>query len=109
MTRSVTGTFATLFAVGCLVFAGISVADDKQAKQPDNTPPEGFTALFNGKDLTGWKGLLAGPLDNPYKRAEATPEQLKTAQEAADKHMREHWAVKDGVLVFDGKGASLAT
>ena len=23
-----------------------------QAK--DNTPPEGFTALFNGKDLTGW-------------------------------------------------------
>ena len=23
----------------------------------DNTPPEGYTALFNGKDLTGWKGL----------------------------------------------------
>lgn len=21
----------------------------------DNTPPDGFTALFNGKDLTGWK------------------------------------------------------
>ena len=26
-------------------------------KRPDNTPPEGFTALFNGKDLTGWQGL----------------------------------------------------
>ena len=23
----------------------------------DNTPPPGFTALFNGKDLSGWKGL----------------------------------------------------
>ena len=23
-----------------------------------NQPPEGFTALFNGEDLTGWKGLV---------------------------------------------------
>src|SRR5262249_10607311 len=23
--------------------------------EPLNTPPKGFTALFNGKDLTGWK------------------------------------------------------
>ena len=22
-----------------------------------NQPPKGFTALFNGKDLTGWWGL----------------------------------------------------
>ncbi len=22
-----------------------------------NQPPKGFKALFNGKDLTGWKGL----------------------------------------------------
>lgn len=109
MIRSVTRPLATLFAVACLAFPGISAAEDKAAKQADNTPPEGFTALFNGKDLTGWKGLLAGPLDNPAERAKATPEQLKTAQEAADKHMREHWAVKDGVIVFDGKGASLAT
>ena len=27
----------------------------------DNTPPPGFVALFNGKDLTGWKGLVADP------------------------------------------------
>ena len=26
-----------------------------------NQPPEGFTALFNGKDLTGWKGLVGDP------------------------------------------------
>lgn len=75
----------------------------------DNTPPDGFVALFNGKDLTGWKGLLAGPLDNPAKRAAATSEELAKAQEAADRDMREHWSAKDGVLVFDGKGRSLAT
>ena len=110
MTRTFTGLCSALLLGVCLAAPSLlAAADDKQAKQPDNTPPEGYTALFNGKDLTGWKGLLAGPLDNPFERAKATPEQLKTAQEAADKHMREHWAVKDGVLVFDGKGASLAT
>lgn len=75
----------------------------------DNSPPEGFVALFNGKDLTGWKGLLASPLDNPAERAKASPETLKQAQQEADEDMRAHWAAKDGVLVFDGKGRSLAT
>ena len=27
-------------------------------RHKDNMPSEGFTALFNGKDLTGWKGLV---------------------------------------------------
>lgn len=75
----------------------------------DNTPPAGFTALFNGKDLTGWKGLLAGPLDNPEKRAEAKPEELAEAQTKADEDMKAHWKVVNGVIVFDGKGRSLAT
>lgn len=48
----------------------------------DNTPPPGYTALFNGKDLTNWKneGKAQG-----------------------------HWSVKDGVLHYDGKGDSLHT
>ena len=79
------------------------------APRPDNTPPEGFVALFNGKDLTNWKGLLKGPNDNPIKRAQLTPEQLAKAQEEADQNMRAHWKVEDGALVFSGKGRSLAT
>ncbi len=71
----------------------------------DNTPPEGFAALFNGKDLTGWKGLVA----NPLARAKMTPEQLAQAQKKADERMRAHWRVEDGALVFDGKGDSLCT
>ena len=91
--------------------AAVVVAEQKsQAAGADNTPPAGFTALFNGKDLTGWKGLpVKEGLDNPLKRAAADPDALKKAQAAADERMRQHWKVEDGVIVFDGKGESLAT
>src|SRR5690349_12745226 len=75
------------------------------AMAEDNTPPEGFVALFNGKDLTGWKGLV----DDPVKRAAMSVDELAKAQEKADKSMRDHWKVEDGVLVFDGKGQNLCT
>jgi len=75
----------------------------------DNTPPEGFVALTNGKDLTGWKGLLKSPLDNPAKRAKLAPDELAKAQQEADENMRAHWKVVDGALVFDGKGRSICT
>ncbi len=74
-----------------------------------NKAPEGFVALFNGRDLTGWKGLLSSPYDNPVKRAKLNPEELATEQAKADMSMLEHWTVKDGVLEFDGEGFSLAT
>jgi hypothetical protein len=79
------------------------------ATEKDNTPPPGFTALFNGEDLTNWKGLLAGPNDNPAKRAKLTPEQLAEEQKKADESMRAHWKPEGGVLVFDGKGRSVCT
>jgi len=92
-----------LSAVLILAGAGRPVA------AADNQPPEGFTALFNGRDLTGWKGLLKGPLDNPAKRAKLTPQEAEVAQQEADEDMRAHWKVVDGTLVFDGKGRSLCT
>ncbi len=67
--------------------------------------PEGFTPLFNGKDLDGWKGLVG----NPKTRAAMSGDELAAAQKEADEVMRAHWAVEDGVLVFDGKGKSLCT
>lgn len=78
-------------------------------QQADNVPPEGFTTLFNGRDLTGWQGLLKPPLDNPIKRAALTPEQRAEAQQEADAVMRAHWRVADGELAFDGRGRSLCT
>ena len=73
----------------------------------DNTAPEQFKALFNGRDLSGWKGLV----ENPAKRAKMSPEELEKAQKSADKNMEQHWKVKDGVLQFDGAkgGKNLCT
>ena len=61
---------------------------------------EGFVSIFNGKDLTGWKGLV----ENPVVRAKMTPAQLATAQVKADEQMRKDWKVENGYLVFDGAG-----
>lgn len=77
--------------------------------EKENTPPKGFTALFNGKDLTGWKGLLAAPNDNPANRAKLTPDALAAEQAKADQGMRDHWKADNSQIVFDGKGNSLAT
>ena len=71
----------------------------------DNTPPEGFTALFNGKDLTGWKGLVG----NPKTRAAMKPEALAEAEKKATEKALEHWKVVDGVIEYDGKANSLCT
>lgn len=68
-------------------------------------PPDGFVALFNGKDLTNWKGLVG----NPASRAKMSPEELARAQAEADGAMGDHWMVVDGTLVFDGKGSHLCT
>lgn len=74
----------------------------------DNSPPPGFVAIFNGKDLAGWKGLVS-PDKGPPGRAKLTPDELAKLQTAADEQMKEHWKVVDGTLVFDGKGQSLCT
>ena len=65
--------FAALFALTLL-----APQDDAEKV----APPEGFTALFNGEDLTNWK---------------------------TDGDAAEHWTVRDGILHYDGKGESLVT
>lgn len=86
---------------------GRSAVSDKNG-EAHPTPPTGFTALFNGKDLTGWRGLVA-PDRGPPARANMSPDELKKAQSAADEQMSAHWSVRDGVLVYDGKGQSLVS
>jgi hypothetical protein len=59
---------------------------------------EGFVSMFNGKDLTGWKGLV----EDPIKRAKMTPKELAEKQAKSDVIMRRDWTVQNGLLVFDG-------
>ncbi len=71
-------------------------------EMPDET---GFVPMFNGKDLSGWKGLVG----NPKTRAEMSAAELAKAQEDADKKVKENWSVKDGMIVFNGHGNNLVS
>lgn len=71
----------------------------------ENPSTDGFVSIFNGKDLTGWKGLVA----NPIKRANMTGKELATAQAKADKEAAESWIVENGEMLFTGKGDNLCT
>jgi Domain of Unknown Function (DUF1080) len=52
-----------------------------EAPPTPSTPPPGFLALFNGKDLTNWR----------------------------ESQGQGHWTVADGVLHYDGRGDNLKT
>jgi len=60
--------------------------------------PEGFTPLFNGENLTGWKGSVG----DPKKRATMSPLDLTVAQSRADELARANWKVESGALVYRG-------
>lgn len=79
-----------------LALASPVLADDK-AGPSDNKAPEGYTLLFNGKDLTNWQGAVA-----INQRSKPQPE-LAKMQEAANKLAMETWAVKDGILAHTPK------
>lgn len=64
---------------------------------------EGFVSMFNGTDLTGWHGYVT----NPIKLKQLSQYKLKKLQEQADKKMHENWSVKNGTIVFSGKGDNL--
>ncbi|MDR2472569.1 MAG: DUF1080 domain-containing protein [Tannerella sp.] len=74
----------------------------KHLDEMPDTPS--FISLFNGKDLTGWKGLLASPNDNPLKRAQLKPAELAKAQKVADEQAGKDWIVENGMLAFVGHG-----
>ncbi|MBA4149990.1 MAG: DUF1080 domain-containing protein [Verrucomicrobia bacterium] len=68
-------------------------------ERPNATPPVGFVSLFNGRDLTGWKGL-AGNLTNI---AQMSLDEWAQKQVEADELMRQNWKVEKGALVYRGK------
>ncbi len=91
-------------------FALLSLA----AAHAQTAPPAGFTALFNGKDLTGWRGgdtfdhrkVLEAP---PEIRAGILEKWTKSMLEVNAKTGKPHWTAQDGELVNDGFGAYATT
>jgi HEAT repeat protein len=88
--------------------AGMESEYDREMvkKYLDNMPEdEGFKPIFNGKDLTGWHGLV----ENPIARSKMKPAELAKKQAEADKKVPLNWSVKDGCIWFNGKGDNLCT
>ena len=75
------------------------------ARLKEMSDEHGFVSLFNGKDLTGWKGLVG----NPISRGKMTADALDAAQAKANESIGKDWVVKDGLLIFTGHGDNLAT
>ena len=67
----------SMLIAGALV-SSVQAADAEKL----NVPPEGFTALFNGTDLTGWK---------------------------LNDRLAEHWKVVDGVIDYNPRAGDLWT
>ncbi len=64
---------------------------------------EGFVSMFNGRDLAGWQGFVTDPI----KKAQMDPEELSRKQAEANAKLKDCWTVKDGAIVFNGKGENL--
>jgi hypothetical protein len=66
---------------------------------------KGFEPIFNGKDLSGWQGLV----EDPIKRSKMSKEELAKRQAEANNKLKESWSVKDGAIWFSGDGGNLCT
>lgn len=63
-----------------MALLGLVALVSSAARADDNQPPAGFTALFNGKDMAGWKADAEG-----------------------------HWKADNGIMTYDGKAKNLAS
>jgi hypothetical protein len=81
---------------GLLLGAGLAIA-------ADNTPPSGFTALFNGKDFSGWKvptgdnghwKVIEGVIDYDAESEAAGDKSLWTEREFGDFELHVDWRIK---------------
>jgi hypothetical protein len=102
-------------AVLAAVFSAALAADKQPSKDAaapidkplsDGKTPKGFTALFNGKDFTGWHGM---PTFDPYKLAAMSESDRKAQIDKWNDDIKKHWKVEKDEIVNDGKGAYLTT
>ncbi len=95
--------FRPVAAILSLVAGGALLAADP-------APPKGFTALFNGKDLSGWHGwAIHAKGGSPADVAKLSPEERQKKIDEWTADAKKHWKAENGDLVNDGHGAFLAT
>ena len=90
-----------------VALVAVSVFSFASTQSPQaGTPPEGFTALFNEKNLSGWWGLKT---EDPVKWKALSADKLAEKKAASLKDIAQHWSVNGEELVNDGHGLYLST
>jgi hypothetical protein len=84
-----------------LAFAGLVTASTAAVQ-----PPPGFTALFNGEDLTGWRG---GDTYDHRKYLALSPEKRAEQDAKWTADMKAHWRAENQELINDGHGKYATT
>lgn len=99
-------TFARACSTAAILAASIALlggSSQLRAADGEPTPPEGFRAIFNGKDLTGWYGL------NPHAVPKEPGEKRDAALQKQREEFSQHWRVENGELVNIGTGPYATT
>jgi hypothetical protein len=85
------------------VVATVGLVHSRASSAAEPSPPQGFRAIFNGRDLSGWHGL------NPHiaARQKGDKKEANLAEQRAE--FAKYWKVENGELVNDGHGPYATT
>jgi len=95
---------AWIIIVGITLLTAPWARSAEPAKEKDNVPPAGFTALFNGHDFAGWKvpegdgghwKIIDGVIDYDAESQAKGDKSLWSAREFANFTMRVDWRIKE--------------
>lgn len=86
-----------------ILFAAFFGVAKNDAMSADPNPPDGFRAIFNGNDLTGWYGW------NPHSSAKLEGEKKDANLKNQREDFPNHWKVENGELVNSGTGPYATT
>ncbi len=90
--------------LSAVVLAGAMMLAASGLEAADNEPPEGFVALFNGKDLTGWKvpsgdgghwKVVDGAIDYDAQSEAPGDKNLWSEREFGDFVLHVDWRIKE--------------
>lgn len=98
--------FAVLHSARCIALALAFCTARVATAQENNQPPEGFTALFNGRDFKDWSGAKTR---DPREIAALPPKDRAAWDEQMRQGIAQHWRVANGELISDGHDPYLAT